>query len=138
MNTNGDVILSQNFTAMLEQARNDLQQVQLALQKSTDFNDILDILNRGELCRQYARQQRYGIEIQNSGAEIKIRAATNDRYQTMTVDQIAALPVDQLAADDSRLHLWVPNSFLFEAKDIMDSWGFNYKSVFFGVSRALG
>jgi hypothetical protein len=74
MNTNGDVIITQNPTDMLEQARNHLQRVQLALQESTDFNEILDIRDRGELFRQYSRQQRYGIEIQNSGAEVKIRA----------------------------------------------------------------
>jgi hypothetical protein len=71
---NGDVIITQNPTDMLEQARNYLQRVQLALQESTDFEEILDIRDRGELFRQYSRQQRHGIEIQNAGAEIKIRA----------------------------------------------------------------
>ena len=49
MNTNGDVIQSQNPTDMLEQARNYLQRVQLALQESTDFNEILGIRDTGEL-----------------------------------------------------------------------------------------
>ena len=73
MNTNGEVI-SQNPTDMLEQARNYLQRVQFALQESTDFDEILGIRDRGEFFRQYSRQQHYGIEIQNAGAEIKIRA----------------------------------------------------------------
>ena len=73
MNTNGEVITTQNPTDLLEQARTCLQRVQLALRESTDFDEILDIRDRGELFRQYSRQQKYGIEIQNTGAEIKIR-----------------------------------------------------------------
>jgi len=63
---NGDVIITQNPTDMLEQARNYLQRVQFALQESTDFDDILAIRDRGEFFRQYSRRQRYGIEIQNT------------------------------------------------------------------------
>jgi hypothetical protein len=66
------------------------------------------------------------------------RAATNNHYATMTVDEIAALPIDQLTADDSHLHLWVPNSFLFEAKDIMTEWGFTYKTNFIWVKSTPG
>ena len=56
----------------------------------------------------------------------------------MTVDEIAALPVDQLAADDSHLHLWVPNAFLFQAKDVMEAWGFTYKTNFIWVKSTPG
>ena len=50
------------------------------------------------------------------------------RYGTLTLDEIAALPVSQLAADRSHLYLWVPNALLPEGLRVMQAWGFAYKS----------
>ena len=36
------------------------------------------------------------------------------RYGTMTLDDIMALPVEQLTADTAHLYLWVPNALLPE------------------------
>ncbi len=66
------------------------------------------------------------------------RGATDNHYATMAVEDIAALPIAELAADDSHLHLWTTNAFLFEAKAIMDAWGFEYKSVFVWVKPQMG
>lgn len=50
------------------------------------------------------------------------------RYQTMTLDQIGALPVPALAAPVCHLYLWVPNALLPEGLATMRQWGFQYKS----------
>lgn len=50
------------------------------------------------------------------------------RYPTMTLKEIKALPVCELAADPSHLYLWVPNALLQEGLEVMRSWGFTYKS----------
>jgi N6-adenosine-specific RNA methylase IME4 len=50
------------------------------------------------------------------------------RYSTMTLDQIAALPVGNVSADPAHLYLWVPNALLPEGLAVMKAWGFNYKS----------
>jgi N6-adenosine-specific RNA methylase IME4 len=50
------------------------------------------------------------------------------RYKTMTFDEIAALPVKELAQAKSHLYLWCPNALLYEALDIMKKWGFTYKT----------
>ena len=34
------------------------------------------------------------------------------RYETMTLDDICALPVDGLAAETAHLYLWTPNALL--------------------------
>ncbi len=44
------------------------------------------------------------------------RAATGDHYDTMTVAEIAALPVADLAADNAHLHLWTTNALLRRAQ----------------------
>jgi N6-adenosine-specific RNA methylase IME4 len=46
----------------------------------------------------------------------------------MSLDEIAALPVSDHAANTSHLYLWVPNALLPEGLRVMQAWGFNYKS----------
>lgn len=66
------------------------------------------------------------------------RGAAAHHYPTMTVDEIAALPVAGLAADACHLHLWTTHSFLFDAHRVMAAWGFTFKSVFVWVKPQLG
>lgn len=51
-----------------------------------------------------------------------------NRYGTMVLDDILALPVEQLAADTAHLYLWVPNALLPEGLKVLEAWGFQYKS----------
>lgn len=57
------------------------------------------------------------------------RAATGNHYVTMTLDDIKALPVAQLAADEAHLHLWTTNAFLRDSFDLIEAWGFEYRSI---------
>ena len=67
------------------------------------------------------------------------RANVEDEYKsTMTVDEICEEPVSQLAADDCHLHLWTTNAFLFDARRVIESWGFEYKSCFVWVKPQMG
>ena len=50
------------------------------------------------------------------------------RYETMTLDDIRALPVEGVAAETAHLYLWTPNALLPEALSVMEAWGFSYKS----------
>lgn len=50
------------------------------------------------------------------------------RYETMTLEDICALPVEGLTADPAHLYLWVPNALLPEGLEVMKRWGFTYKS----------
>jgi len=50
------------------------------------------------------------------------------RYDTMSVDEIAALPVLKALADTAHLYLWVPNALLPDGLRVMQAWGFTYKS----------
>lgn len=48
-------------------------------------------------------------------------------YRTMTVEQIASLPVDALAAPDAHLYLWVPDRLLIDGTGarVANAWGFS-------------
>ncbi len=50
------------------------------------------------------------------------------RYGTLTVDEIATLPVSQITIEPAHLYLWVPNALLPDGLQVMRTWGFDYKS----------
>lgn len=47
-------------------------------------------------------------------------------YPTMTLDEIKALPVADLAESDAHLWLWTTNQFLRTGFEVMEAWGFTY------------
>lgn len=51
-----------------------------------------------------------------------------NRYTTMKLPEIMALPVSEVAAEPSHLYLWVPNALLPEGLAVMKAWGFEYKT----------
>jgi N6-adenosine-specific RNA methylase IME4 len=50
------------------------------------------------------------------------------RYMTMSMDEIAALPVTSIVAPTAHLYLWVPNALLPFGLKIVEAWGFQYKT----------
>lgn len=50
------------------------------------------------------------------------------RYDTMSFEEIAGLPVGSLALPKSHLYMWCPNALILEALQIMKAWGFTYKT----------
>ena len=57
------------------------------------------------------------------------RAASH--YSTMSIDDIAAMPVGELAAPDCALFMWVTWPNLFHAEQIGKAWGFEYRTCAF-------
>lgn len=66
------------------------------------------------------------------------RAATDNHYGTIKWEEIAAYPIEKLAAESAHLHLWTTSSFLRQAFEIIDAWGFEYKSSFVWVKPEMG
>lgn len=50
-----------------------------------------------------------------------------NRYPTMCLDDIKAIPVRAVAEDQCHLYLWVPNALLPSGLEVMKEWGFEYK-----------
>ena len=46
----------------------------------------------------------------------------------MEIKEIMELPVPKIAAAGSHLYLWVPNTLLKERLQVMETWGFTYKT----------
>jgi len=66
------------------------------------------------------------------------RSATNNHYDTMTIEDISNLPIPELTTKNAHLHLWTTNAFLFESIKIIEAWGFEYKSIFVWVKPQMG
>jgi N6-adenosine-specific RNA methylase IME4 len=64
-------------------------------------------------------------------------------YPTMSIDDIAALPVDGLAEADAHLYVWVPDRFLIDGVGgrVVRAWGFEpgrllvWRKTGFGLGR---
>lgn len=50
-----------------------------------------------------------------------------NRYETMPLEDIKTLPVNQITAEKAHLYLWVPNALLPDGLEVMKAWGFEYK-----------
>ena len=59
-------------------------------------------------------------------------------YPTMTVEEIAALPVSALAAEDAHLYLWTTNRYLPQAFGVVEAWGFNYSTTLIWCKAPIG
>jgi len=56
--------------------------------------------------------------------------AAEDHYPTMTIEELCALPVKDLAEDNAVLFLWVTSPLLEECFEVIRAWGFKYKASF--------
>lgn len=52
----------------------------------------------------------------------------DDHYETMSLDDIKALPIGDLAHKDCALFMWVIDSHLDQAIELARSWGFEFKT----------
>lgn len=50
-------------------------------------------------------------------------------YNVMSVEEIAALPVADLAAENCALFLWAVWPDIFRAREIIRAWGFTYRTI---------
>ncbi|MBM3898360.1 MAG: S-adenosylmethionine-binding protein [Thaumarchaeota archaeon] len=50
------------------------------------------------------------------------------RYPIMTMDEILDLPIPEFVAPKCHLYLWVPNALVSEGLQVMNHWGFTYKT----------
>jgi N6-adenosine-specific RNA methylase IME4 len=54
--------------------------------------------------------------------------AIEQNYETMSLEDICALPVVEIACDDAMLFLWVPAPILEQAFQVISAWGFSYRT----------
>jgi len=53
------------------------------------------------------------------------------QYKTMSLEDIKNLPVQEIADDNCVLFMWVTFPMLLEGLEVINSWGFKYKTLGF-------
>ena len=59
-------------------------------------------------------------------------------YRLMSVPEICGLPVRSLAAPKAHCWLWVTNATIFAGRDVLEAWGFQYRSILTWVKPRMG
>lgn len=82
-----------------------------------------------------ARKGHYGTilidppwRFQNRTGKVAPEHQRLSRYETLSTEELKKLPVGELAKPKSHLYLWTPNALLPEALQVMEAWGFRYKT----------
>ena len=67
-------------------------------------------------------------QFQNRTGKVAPEHKRLSRYSTMQLEEIKALAVSKVADEKCHLYLWVPNALLPEGLEVMEAWGFEYKT----------
>ena len=60
----------------------------------------------------------------------KIKRGADRHYELMSLEEIAALPIRELADPEGcHLYMWVTNNFLRKGLSLLDVWGFEYVTI---------
>lgn len=84
------------------------------------------------------KQEGYNVE---NGKQVWKNASNQSRelpYPTMSIDEIAALPVKSISNADSHLYLWVTNKYLLDAQKVISAWGFKYSTAITWKKKRMG
>lgn len=57
--------------------------------------------------------------------------SAESHYPTMTIEEIQALPVSELADKDCALFMWITFPLLKEGLSVLSAWGFKFKTIAF-------
>ena len=63
-------------------------------------------------------------------------ASASIHYRTMPIDEIKILPVADVAAPDCALFVWTCWPMLMEGLQLIDAWGFKFKTCGFFWTKA--
>lgn len=63
--------------------------------------------------------------------------SAESHYELMPIDRIMAMPVQDLAEENSHLYLWIPNALLQEGLDVIKAWGFTFRSPLYWIKPRL-
>jgi N6-adenosine-specific RNA methylase IME4 len=88
-------------------------------------------------CTHFSTRRKYGViyadppwSFRNWSAKGTGRNAVS-HYDCLDFQSLASLPVAKLAADDCALFLWATDPLLPRAFELIERWGFEYKTVAF-------
>jgi len=67
-----------------------------------------------------------------------IRGTADDHYPTMTLEEIKQIPVEKITLDNAALFLWTTSSMIKKAFEVIEAWGFEFKTSMVWVKDRMG
>lgn len=64
--------------------------------------------------------------------------AIENQYPTMSLDEIKALPIDDVAFDDCVMFMWATSPKLAEAFEVLKAWNFSYRTCAVWDKQKIG
>jgi len=80
------------------------------------------------------RRQHYGAILADPPWSFATRSdkgmdrSPENHYDCMTLDEIKAMPVHEIAAKDCILFMWIIDTHVPQALEVLEAWGFAYKT----------
>jgi len=68
----------------------------------------------------------------------KIKRGADRHYPLMSIKEIMALPVPEIADENCHLYLWVTNNYLPAGLEVMKAWGFKYVTIITWMKDRIG
>lgn len=99
-----------------------------AVEDGCTVEDLYDLIRAGKKYAAIYADPPWSFEVYSGKGK---QRSADRHYDTMSLDDIKALPIEQLAADDCALFLWAVMPELPGALDVIRAWGFEYKTVAF-------
>jgi len=69
---------------------------------------------------------------------VSLSREIENQYPTMPLEEICKVKIADVVADDSILFLWSTSPKLSEAMDIIERWGFNYRTCMVWIKDKIG
>ena len=92
-------------------------------------------MNAGEELLAFSRGRRYGTiladppwQFQNKTGKVAPGHKHFNDYRTLSLEDIASLPVTEISAARAHLYLWCPNALLPNGLAVMSSSGFRLRA----------
>lgn len=92
----------------------------------TVYGDFNAIVNSGARYQIITMDPPWTYDSKRTGGSM--RSGAEQLYQTLTMCDLKALPMQLIAAKDSYLMLWATTPLLPEAFELMQAYGFRYKT----------
>jgi len=94
---------------------------------NTDKSISIDIFNTGKKFKIIYADPCWSY---NDKQDFQALGGAEKHYQTMSIEELCKLPVNNISEDNSVLFIWVTSPMLEDSFKVINSWGFKYKTSF--------
>jgi len=109
------------------------------------YKEIKRIDKKNEIKRlpQEKLQGKYNVILadppwQYTNTDTSIRGVADDHYPTMDIEELKGLSIKNIALNDAVLFLWTTTSMIRKAFDVIEAWGFEFKTSMVWIKQHFG